>query len=74
MPTQTTLTSRKAVKTITQAGVFEFHALDGDDVVNTSVFNAGDNPATTVARATTPSVTATCVISIITYPLGPVGN
>jgi hypothetical protein len=43
MPTQTTLTSRKAVKTITQAGVFEFHALDGDDVVNTSVFNAGGN-------------------------------
>jgi hypothetical protein len=41
MPTQITLTSKKDVKTITQAGAFEIHALDGDDNVTISVFNAG---------------------------------
>lgn len=33
MPTRITLTSKKDVKTITQAGAFEIYALDSDDVV-----------------------------------------
>jgi hypothetical protein len=42
MPTQTILTSKRDVKTITQAGAFESYALDGDDVVTMSVFNASN--------------------------------
>ena len=44
MPTQIVLTSKKDFRAITQAGAFEISALDGDDVVATSEFNAGGDP------------------------------
>ena len=76
MPTQTTLTSKKDVKTITQAGAFEFYALNGDDVIPMSVLNAGGDLGSYVdGGAGNDTISDGHLCHQYSYlPLGPIGT
>jgi Ca2+-binding RTX toxin-like protein len=76
MPTQTTLTSKKDVKTIMQAGAVGIYALDGDDVVTMSVFNAGGDLGNYVdGGAGNDTISDGHLCHQYSYlPLGPIGT